>query len=132
MKRNPLVLLAAADGLTRRLTTNGLEIYGYEVVTARDGTEAMELLRGERRIGIVIADVELGGEADGLAVAQAARAIDPQMIVIYTSRAPQTIPAKRKVSAAPALRTPYHPHQLLGVISQLRQGSSAGDAAAAA
>jgi CheY-like chemotaxis protein len=132
MKRNPLVLLAAADGLTRRLTTNGLEIYGYEVVTASNGAEAIELLRGDRRIGIVVADVELGGEVDGLAVAQAARAIDPQMIVIYTARAPQLMPASHKVSAAPALRTPYHPHQLLGVISQLRQGPNAGEVVEAA
>ena len=132
MKRNALVLLAAADSLTRRLTTNGLEIYGYEVITARDGTEAMELLRSERRIGILVTDVELGGEADGLAVAQAARAIDPKMIVIYTSRFPQGIPTTKKVSAAPVLRTPYHPQQILGVISQLRQGSASSDAAEAA
>ncbi len=122
MKRNALVLLVAADGLTRRLTTNGLEIYGYEVLTARDGAEAVALLKSERRIGIVVTDVELGGDPDGLAVAQAARALDPRMIVIYTSRFPQAIPGHRKVGAAPTVRTPYHPHQLLGVISQLRQG----------
>ena len=131
MKRKALVLLVAADGLTRRLTTNGLEIYGYEVVTARDGAEALAVLNSERRIGIVVTDVELGGDTDGLAVAQAARAIDPGMIVIYTSRFPQAIPARRKVSAAPTVRTPYHPHQLLGVISQLRQGP-AGEGAEAA
>jgi CheY-like chemotaxis protein len=122
MKRKALVLLVAADGLTRRLTTNGLEIYGYEVVTACDGAEAVALLNAERRIGIVVTDAELGGETDGLAVAQAARAIDPGILVIYTARLPHTIPAKRKVSAAPTVRAPYHPHQLIGVISQLRQG----------
>ena len=131
MKRKALVLLVAADGLTRRLTTNGLEIYGYEVATARDGAEALALLKSEPRIGIVVTDAELGGEPDGLAVAQAARATDPGMLVIYTSRSPQAIPAHRKVSAAPIVRTPYHPHQLLGVISQLRQGPAAEDVEAA-
>jgi DNA-binding NtrC family response regulator len=132
MKRNALVLIVAADALTRRLTANGLEMYGYEIVTARDGSEAMALLQAERRIGIVVTDVEIGGEIDGLAVAEAARQIDPRTLVIYTSRFPHTIPAKRKVSAAPTLRSPYHPQQILGIISQLRQASAGGEAAEAA
>jgi DNA-binding NtrC family response regulator len=132
MKRNALVLIVAADALTRRLTANGLEMYGYEIVTARDGSEAMELLQAERRIGIVVTDVDLGGEIDGLAVAEAARQADPRMLVIYTSRFPHTIPAKRKVSAAPTLRVPYHPQQIIGIISQLRQASVNGEAAEAA
>ncbi len=131
MKRNALVLLVAADGLTRRLTANGLEIYGYEVLVARDGGEALELLRTERRIGLVITDVELGGDIDGLAVAQAARQADPRMLVIYTCRFPHAVPANRKVSAAPMLRTPYHPQQILGLIAQMRQTGS-GEASAEA
>jgi DNA-binding NtrC family response regulator len=132
MKRNALVLLVAADALTRRLTMNGLEMYGYEVVSARDGNEAMELLQTERRIAVLVTDIELGEGADGLAVAQAARQIDPRMHVIYTSRFPHTIPADKKVRAAPTLRTPYHPQQVVGIISQLRQAHGTGEAAEAA
>ena len=132
MKRNALVLVVAADALTRQLTKNGLEMYGHEVVTARDGAEASDLLRTERRIGIVITDAELAGDVDGIEVAQTARQIDPRMLVIYTSRFPHLIPAKRKVSAAPTLRFPFHPQQIIGIISQLRQTSASDDAAEAA
>jgi DNA-binding NtrC family response regulator len=132
MKRNAIVLVVAADALTRRLTENGLEMYGYEVVTARDGGEAVRLLQTEQRIGIVVTDAELGGEVDGLAVAQAARQVDPRMLVIYTSRLPHTIPAKRKVPSAPILRAPFHPQQIIGIISQLRQAPGTGQAAEAA
>jgi CheY-like chemotaxis protein len=132
MKRNALVLLVAADALTRRLTANGLEMYGYEVVAARDGGEALEVLRTERRVGLVITDIELGSDIDGLAVAQAARQADPRMLVIYTARFPHAIPAKRMVSAAPTLRTPYHPQQIVGLITQLRQAGTSIDAAEAA
>ena len=131
MKRNSLVLIVAADALTRALTANGLQMYGHEVVSARDGNEAMTLLQSERRIGVVVTDVELGGEVDGLAVAQAARDIDTRMLVIYTSRFPHMIPAKRKVSAAPVLRSPYHPQQIVGLISQLRETPGSDEAAAA-
>ncbi len=132
MKRNALVLVVAADALTRQLTRNGLEMYGHEVVTARDGAEAIALLDSERRIGVLVTEVELGGDVDGLAVAEAARRIEPRMLVIYTSRFPHTIPAKRKVSAAPTLRAPFHPQQIVGIISQLRQAHGAGEAAEAA
>ena len=132
MKRNALVLVVAADALTRQLTKNGLEMYGHDVVTARDGSEAIEVLRTERRIGILVTDAELGGEVDGLAVAQAAREADPRMLVIYTSRFPHMIPANRKVRSAPTLRAPFHPQQILGVISQLRQVAGSSDAAEAA
>ena len=132
MKRNTLVLVVAGDALTRQLTMNGLQMYGHEVVTARDGNEALALLNGELRIGIVVTDVDLGGEPDGLTVAQAARGVDSRMLVIYTSRFPHTIPAKRKVSAAPTLRTPFHPQQIIGLISQLRQAPGSGDEAEAA
>jgi CheY-like chemotaxis protein len=132
MKRNALVLLVAADALTRRLTANGLEMYGYEVVAVSTGGEAIDLLRTERRIGLVVTDVEPGGDIDGLAVAQAARQIEPRMLVIYTSRFPHAIPAGRKVSAAPTLRSPYHPQQVVGLIAQLRQAGASGEAAEAA
>jgi DNA-binding NtrC family response regulator len=132
MKRNALVLVVAADALTRQLTRNGLEMYGHEVVSTRDGAEALALLQSEKRIGIVVTDAELGGEVDGLEVAHAARQIDPRMLVIYTSRFPHMIPAKRKVSAAPTLRAPFHPQQIVGVISQLRQTSASEGAADAA
>lgn len=132
MKRNALVLLVAADALTRRLTANGLEMYGYEVVAVSTGGEAIDLLRTERRIGLVVTDVELGGDIDGLAVAQAARQIEPRMLVIYTSRFPHAILAGRKVSAAPTLRSPYHPQQVVGLIAQLRQAGASGEAAEAA
>jgi CheY-like chemotaxis protein len=132
MKRNALVLLAAADALTRRLTANGLEMYGYEVVAVCNGSEAIDLLRTERRIGLVVTDVELGGDVDGLAVAQAARQIDPRMMVIYTSRLPHAVAPGRKVSAAPTLRSPYHPQQIVGLIAQMRQAGGGGDSAEAA
>jgi hypothetical protein len=54
------------------------------------------------------------------------------MLVIYTSRLPHTIPASRKVRAAPTLRSPFHPQQIVGVISQLRQAPGSGEAAEAA
>lgn len=125
--RQLTVLLVASDGLTRQITANGLTMYGYDPVTARDGAEAMAVLQGERRIDILVVDADLGGEVSGLAVAKAARLTNPRLDVIYTSRMPYRIPETSKVKGAPSIRTPYQPQQIVGMISELRHRVSAED-----
>jgi CheY-like chemotaxis protein len=115
-----VVLLVAADGLTQLLTTSGLAIYGYDVLTAKDGASALEQLRANRRIDVLVADAELGGEIDGMAVARIARELSPKIDVIYTARIPQKIHEKAKVRGAPCIRAPYHPHQIASVIAALK------------
>lgn len=125
MGRQLTVLLVASDGLTRQITANGLNMYGYEPLLAKNGAEALTALEGERRIDILVVDADIGGDVSGLAVAKAARAVNPRMDVIYTSRAPYRIPEAAKVKGAPSIRTPYQPQQIVGMISELRhRGSS--------
>lgn len=126
MTKQPLVLLVARDDVTRREVANGLGMYGHDVLTAAGGQEAVELIAAHRqRIGVLVTDAEIGGEVDGLAVAKAARGLDPKIGVIYTARIPHAIPASRQVSGAPLVRAPYHPHQLAGVIAMLRHEAAA-------
>jgi CheY-like chemotaxis protein len=127
MSRQPIVLLVASDGLTRLITANGLNMYGYEVLTAASGTEAVAMLNDSRRINVLVVDAELGGEIDGLSVARLARGANPKMDVIYTARAPFRIPEAAKVKGAPCIRTPYHPQQIVGIITELRHRLSAAD-----
>ena len=119
MGRQVTVLLVASDGFTRQITANGLTMYGYEPLVARDGAEAMALL-GDKRVDVLVVDADLGGEIDGLSVAKAARVAYPRIDVIYTSRMPFRIPEAGKVKGAPCIRTPYQPQQIVGMISELR------------
>lgn len=124
MPRQSLILVVAGDGLTRRATASGLQRYDYEVLTAADGDEAAALLREHgRRLSVLVADADVKiGAVDGLEAARIARALNPKVSVIYTARLPHTIPANRKVSGAPLLRTPYFPQQIVGIIANLRHG----------
>jgi CheY-like chemotaxis protein len=99
-------------------------MYGYEVVTASDGQEAAETLRANKHITVLVSDADLAGEIDGLALARFARERNPNIDIIYTSRNPYRLSEKAKVSGAPTLRDPYHPHQLVGVLTHLRYRSS--------
>jgi CheY-like chemotaxis protein len=120
VSRQLTVLLVASDGLTRQITANGLARYGYEALVARTGEEALGLLQNARRVDVVVVDADLGGEVTGLQVATTARAANPRVDVIYTSRQPFRIPDAAKVKGAPCIRSPYQPQQIVGMISELR------------
>jgi CheY-like chemotaxis protein len=119
MARQPLVLLIPADRRTGALTRAGLEGYGYDVLMAGSVLEALDLLRTSRRVSVLVVDVEPEKASDGMALARAARRTDPSIHVIYTCGAPYKLSDQEKVSGAPCLRTPYHPHQFVGVIGQI-------------
>ncbi|HEX2137013.1 MAG TPA: response regulator [Microvirga sp.] len=119
MDRLPLVLLLCADNLTRLVVESGLQIYGYDVVLASTPEDAAALLRS-RRVGVLVADVD-PDVPSRLAFVRAARKADPALTVIYTARVPSRLPDREKVAGAPCLRTPYHPHQLVSLIGQLRR-----------
>ncbi|NEU12865.1 response regulator [Methylobacterium sp. BTF04] len=125
--RQPLVLLLAGDELTRSITTSCLEMSGYDVVSARTAGEIETLLldQSDRRVDVLVTDADVRDTVDGLSLATVARCLDPEVGVVYTARAPRTIPDGEKVAGAPCLRTPYHAHQLVSLIAGLPSAKAA-------
>jgi CheY-like chemotaxis protein len=119
MARQPLVLLVPRDRLTGVLTSNGLLGYGYDVLVASSVEDAFDHLSTNPRISVLVIDVEIENASEGLALAKAARRDDPKIKIVYTCGIPNRLPEREKVTGAPCLRTPYHPHQLVGVIGQI-------------
>jgi DNA-binding response OmpR family regulator len=116
MQKATLVLLVPGDRLTGLLTESGLQSYGYEVLVTQGLAEASDHLRSTKRIRVLVMDADL---PDGLALAKAARAANPELTIVYTSRTPNRLSDREKVRGAPCLRAPFHPHQLVGVIGGL-------------
>lgn len=70
----PQTVLVVEDSLTvRELQRAILEAAGYDVLTARHGREALELLDANPEIALVVTDLEMP-ELDGLALTRAIRA----------------------------------------------------------
>ena len=113
------------DRLTGLLTKSGLEGYGYDVLTTSSVEDALDLLRTNARINVLVVDVKLENTSAGLALAKAARMADPRVSIVYTCDIPHRLPEREKVRGAPCLRTPYHPHQLVGVIAQISNQNEA-------
>jgi CheY-like chemotaxis protein len=127
MSRQPLVLLLPGDHRAGLLAKGGLEGYGYDVLMVGSVEEALDHLRTNRRISVLVVNVELENATGGMALAKAARTGDPSIHVIYTCGIPYRIPEREKVKGAPCLRTPYHPHQLVSVIGQISTRYSSGE-----
>ena len=124
------VLLIAADGFTRRITADGLAMYGHRVLLAKDGREALDILQADPGlVGMLVADAELG---DGLGVARMARLLDPAIGVILTARSPGSVPERGRVRGALLLRSPYGTSEIVAAIDGLRGAASADPARRAA
>jgi CheY-like chemotaxis protein len=113
--KQPTILFATTDTWFRRDICSSLARFDYEVFVAGDDIEALAILKENRQVGVIVADIRSGG----LVLAREARRSRPSLGVIYTSVNPHDIAGSEKVPGAPTLRIPYGAHQLAGVIRGL-------------
>lgn len=76
------------------ITAEQLRAQGYAVVTAPDGATALAMLREIPEIDLLYTDLAMPGGMDGTALAKAARALRPDLPVLFTSGAPGVEEAK--------------------------------------
>ncbi|HEY5777016.1 MAG TPA: response regulator, partial [Xanthomonadales bacterium] len=114
--------LVADDSITmRKVTTRVLEAYDFEVITARDGVEATELMQ-ERVPDLLLLDIEMP-RMDGYQVAEHVRA-DARLrnvpIIMITSRAGKKHRDRGKQAGANAyLSKPYKESELIDEVRKL-------------
>ncbi len=114
--------LVADDSITmRKVTTRVLEAYDFEVITARDGVEATELMQ-ERVPDLLLLDIEMP-RMDGYQVAEHVRA-DARLrnvpIIMITSRAGKKHRDRGTQAGANAyLSKPYKESELIDEVKQL-------------
>ncbi len=80
------ILVVEDETAVRKLVDRLLTAKGYTVVTAVDGTEALEILASsDAPLDLLITDLVLPGGLDGAAVAEAARTAVPGLPVLFMS-----------------------------------------------
>lgn len=86
LDRVKTVLVVEDEDAVRNLIRTLLRIAGYEVLTCQDGEEALDLLdaRGGE-INLLITDINLGIRMDGFETANALRARQPSLKVLFIS-----------------------------------------------
>ncbi|MDO7840880.1 PAS domain S-box protein [Sphingomonas immobilis] len=81
--RGERVLVVDDEAVVRMLVVDVLEELGYEPIEASDGAEAVAALEAEGRIDLLVTDVGLPGGMNGRQVADAARALRPDIPVLF-------------------------------------------------
>jgi PAS domain S-box-containing protein len=79
------ILLVEDDDLVRSYVERQLRSMGYSVVSARNGPEALEQLREQAPFDLLFTDVIMPGGLSGQELAARARAVHPDLPVLFTS-----------------------------------------------
>jgi CheY-like chemotaxis protein len=110
----PLVVVADDDDDILLLVTTRLRRDGFEVVSARNGNEALELVR-ERRPAVAVLDIGMPG-LDGLEVLEQIRADDELgdvRVLLLTAKAQESDVRRGYAAGADAyVRKPFSPADL--------------------
>jgi CheY-like chemotaxis protein len=107
------VMIVQDDFLLRMETSADLRGWGYDVVEAFNEAEARRALDADRRIALVLLDVNVGGSKRGIELAHWIKAHHPETKVLLTAAiAPEA-------ESIPVLDKPYRPLNLLQHIDAL-------------
>jgi chemosensory pili system protein ChpA (sensor histidine kinase/response regulator) len=124
----PLIMVVDDSLTVRKITSRLLEREGYQVVTAKDGVEALELLR-DALPALMLVDIEMP-RMDGFELTRSVRA-DPRTqdlpIIVISSR---TADKHRNQAAALGVNAflgkPFQEAELLERIDEVRTAGAAG------
>ncbi len=120
-----LVLVADDDDDILLLVTTRLKRDGFEVVAARNGTEALELARA-RTPRVAVLDVGMPG-MDGLEVLAAIRADEAlagTRVLLLTAKAQESDVRRGFGTGADAyVKKPFSPAELAGRVRELYDGA---------
>ena len=112
------MLVAEDEVLVLMLLADALEEEGFRVVSAANGSEALQALESLEREGghvdVLFTDVNMPG-LDGLELARRARELRPDLPVIYASGRPHS--RQQCVEGGRFLPKPYAPDQVCAEVT---------------
>ena len=113
----PTILVVDDEELLREVTCLGLEDAGLAVAQARDAAEALQRIQDDPTIALMVTDVCMPGDLDGLDLLKSARALRPDLRVVVVSGGPTHAAMRETLSAShPFLPKPFVANQLLKLI----------------
>ena len=115
------VLLVDDHRQLRRLLAMTLASEGYAVTEAGTADQALELLKGGLDPILLVSDVRVPGQINGLQLAREARKLVPSMAVLLQTGFTDLI-----VTEFPVLQKPYNPTELADCLREVLAAAGAG------
>jgi CheY-like chemotaxis protein len=120
-KSAPRILVVDDDEGVRELAVSVLESLGYSVVSAKDGVEALSILDEEDPVDLLFTDIVMPGSLSGYALARRAKAMRPEIKVLYTTGYAAGVLDEIGVLGT-TLNKPYRPSQLAAELEAALRG----------
>jgi CheY-like chemotaxis protein len=79
------ILVVEDDEFVLKVATSLIESLGYRVLSARNGVDALEMLRQSTPIDLLFTDFLMPGRMDGAQLVAEARRLRPELKFLYTS-----------------------------------------------
>jgi signal transduction histidine kinase/CheY-like chemotaxis protein len=119
------ILAVEDDEMVRVHVAGELNALGYNVLTARSGAEALEVLRGNLTIDLLFSDVVMPGGMSGPQLAEQALRLRPGLRVLYTSGYTENtvIHQGRVDPGVQLLNKPYRRQDLAAKLRAVLRGS---------
>lgn len=115
----PPVLVAEDEAMLRLIAVEMLEDAGFRVFEAADGVEALDLLKANPDINLLVSDVKMP-RMDGYALAEAGYALRPGLkVVLMTGYAQEPPPDIVRASGIRTLHKPFDLEELTDLVRQM-------------
>lgn len=114
------ILVVDDEAAVRRVLAKAVEDAGFHALAASNGREALEVLRGERRVDLLIADLVMPGMG-GRELGRLARDVRPTLKVLHVSGHPgeEVVRLGLLEEGAPLLEKPFAAGQLTEAVRRL-------------
>jgi DNA-binding response OmpR family regulator len=119
------ILLVEDEPLIRAIVADELSFQGFEVCEAETGDQAAALIEHPpTTFSLLITDIHMPGQLNGIGVARLMRRRCPSVPIIYTSGRPDVLNALMPLGPKEVVvPKPFTPSELLGVVHQLLKGN---------
>jgi DNA-binding response OmpR family regulator len=118
----PTVLLVEDEFLIRLSLTESLLDDGFEVIETQTAAEAIAIVRSDVPIAILLTDIQLGGDMDGVQLARIAREARPDLPVIYMTGRPRSEEPGRHSPRESFIAKPFLPSELAALARSMIAG----------
>lgn len=116
--RIPTILVVEDDPFLRELAVEMLEEEGCRVLAAASAEEALARMLGATP-DVLFTDIDLGSGLNGMALARAARAVLPDLPVIYASGGRPALGYGEGVPGSAFVPKPYRSEQVCSLIARM-------------
>ena len=119
MSDRTTILVAEDEAMLRLIAVEMLQDAGFEVYEAADGAEALDLLKANPGIALLVSDIKMP-RMDGYALVEAGLAFRPELkVLLMTGYSQEPPPTIQKIRDLQILRKPFNLERLCTLAAEM-------------